>query len=262
MSAFDEVSEAFESFNHAPIDNTQTRMDDYGEGVVGAIMIAALLYATAGQGAWAEGGAAGGEAAAGGTADASATSAETGLAASGGEEAAPSLAENVAQTGVAETPADAALPPAAAPEASSEIVAQTGTPTADVSASSNVANTGLQNPPAAESSEGLISRIMGWAEKNPRFAVAGGLQVLGGIGQNLTQNQIMDKKTSSDKELLARKYAEEEKAAAARRAMVQSGSYFSGALPFSATSAKPLRRPDGSLVYTGGLIGNAMGTQP
>lgn len=66
MSLFDQgwgedLSDSFESFNHAPVDNTHDFMDQHGEKVTKAFMIAALAYALGGAG-----GGGGGEAAGGG----------------------------------------------------------------------------------------------------------------------------------------------------------------------------------------------------
>lgn len=58
MAFWDDLGDSFDSFNNAPIDNTHDFMDEHGEKVVKAFMIAALAYGL--------GGAGGGEAAAGG----------------------------------------------------------------------------------------------------------------------------------------------------------------------------------------------------
>lgn len=278
MSFRDSIDDSFESLNHAPVDNTMRFMDNHGEGVVKTFMVAALLYATAGSAAWAEGGgAAAGEA--GGTTAAAGGDASVAGGADGFTEAgASSISQDVAKTGVAETPTEALT----SPEGTQ------GTVDPTVQASTNIANTGVSTPSSTPgvgdagsfdqfgtnnpngtpgltntnttTSEGLIDKIMGWGKDN-KLAAYGAMQVLGGIGNNLTQNQLMDKKTASDRQLLAQRTEEERKAAENRRKLIQSGSYFSGNLPFSATQAKPLRRPDGSLVYGSGLIANGMGAQ-
>lgn len=56
MSFFDDISDSFESLNHAPIDNTMRFMDNHGEAVTKTFIAAALLYALGGAGGGESGG--------------------------------------------------------------------------------------------------------------------------------------------------------------------------------------------------------------
>lgn len=116
-------------------------------------------------------------------------------------------------------------------------------------------------------SGGIINSALNFAKANPLVTVAGaqlGAGIIGGIGNNITQNQLMDKKIQADKDLLAQKTAEEEKLAEWRRRFIQGGSYFDAKMPFGPATAgggsPGLRRPDGTPVYgSGGIINVAQG---
>lgn len=81
-----------------------------------------------------------------------------------------------------------------------------------------------------------------------------------GIGSYVTQNELMEKKIQSEKDLLAQKTEEESKAAENKRRLIQSGDYFSAKLPFSPKKGAVLTRPGGAPVYgSNGLIATRMG---
>lgn len=114
--------------------------------------------------------------------------------------------------------------------------------------------------------DGIIDRVMQWANANPggaRIAAglgAGALGVAGGIGSALLNRDTAEKRMRAYKELLSQRTAEEAKAMDNKRAFVQGGSYFdTKGLPVAPAATQPLRRPDGSLVYAQpGIISGAM----
>lgn len=110
--------------------------------------------------------------------------------------------------------------------------------------------------------KGLIQSSLDFVKENPLATVGAGQLVSGvvsGVGNNITQNQLADKKAKADRELLAARTQEEANALEARRRFVQSGSYYSAAVPMRAGPQQPLRRPDGTSVYApNGLIASAM----
>lgn len=118
-------------------------------------------------------------------------------------------------------------------------------------------------PTGAPTGGGLINGFMNFAKANPTTALGMmnlGSSVIGGIGNNITQNQLMDKKIQGEKEMLAQKTLEEQKLAEWRRRFIQGGSYFDAKLPFNGGApAQPLTRPGGAPVYgSGGVINGVM----
>ena len=98
------------------------------------------------------------------------------------------------------------------------------------------------------------------ANKNPGAArlagglVSGGMQVVGGIGSAMLNKSAMSDKIASDEKLLERRAALE-----AQSADKRGKSYFDANLGF-APSGQVLRRPDGTLVFSGSrLVTSRMG---
>lgn len=135
-----------------------------------------------------------------------------------------------------------------------------GAPTSDTTvAEQNFVNGAQQQA----GSQGLIQNMLDWAKANPTLAVGSaglGLSAVKGAGDYFAQKDAAKRKTESEKELLDKKAEEEMRLAEFRRQFVQGGSYYNAKIPFSANSAKPLLRPDGTPVYNqnGGLISTAM----
>lgn len=110
-------------------------------------------------------------------------------------------------------------------------------------------------------SPGIIDKTLAFAKANPYATIAAtslASGIIGGVGQNITQNELMDKKIQADKDLLARKTDEEAKQAENRRKFIQGGSYFDVDVPIRAKPGGVLRRPDGTPVFGSGIINNAM----
>lgn len=243
-----------------PAKNSMDFMDVHGESVVKTFIVAALVYAGASGAIWgAEGGSAFGAPYGGGEEfGVMGEAAGGGSAAAGGSAEGASTAVQVADTGVATSPNEALVYPDSGETTTgftqTSSVQTPNSPTTTPQAPSSNVNVN------ENSTKGLVDSIMNWGSKNP-WQAAGLLQVAGGIGQNITQNEIMDKRVEGDKALLAQKTEEERKAAENKRKLIQSGSYFTGSIPI-AGGDKVLRRPDGTLVYgPNGIINTARGGQ-
>jgi len=117
----------------------------------------------------------------------------------------------------------------------------------------------------APSGAGLIDSVINWGKGAMDFAKANPLLATGiinqagatlrGVGQSAQAENLARLKTDEQLRLQAETDAQ-------KRANVQGSSYFGAKVPVRApTTAVPLRRPDGSLVYApgGGLISSAMG---
>lgn len=102
---------------------------------------------------------------------------------------------------------------------------------------------------------GLVKQYPG-----PAASLAGGvLSAAGGVGAALLGSSANDKKIQAEKDLLAEKTTQEQAMLDYKRGLIQSGSYFGSTLPVQAPAQpRPLRRPDGSLVFgPNGLINTA-----
>lgn len=111
--------------------------------------------------------------------------------------------------------------------------------------------------------DGFMKMVNGMTPQQATLAGAlgaGALGVVGGIGSALLNKDTAEKRIQADKDLLAQKTTEEQKAAENKRAMIQSGSYFDAKIGVAApTTPRPLRRPNGALVYAQpGIVAGAM----
>lgn len=115
----------------------------------------------------------------------------------------------------------------------------------------------------AGASPGIIDSVLQWGSKNPLLAstalqLTGG--IIGGIGNNITANDIADKNIQAAKELQEMKLQQEKELLEWKRRFTQEGSYFDARVPIRPGANKQLRRPDGTPVYApgGGLISSQM----
>lgn len=90
--------------------------------------------------------------------------------------------------------------------------------------------------------------------------IVGGLGLIGGIGSGLMAKSASDARIAADRELAERKTESEKDLLSYKRGLIQSGSYFDSRGTPTAAPKALLRRPDGSLVFNGGLI--AQGARP
>ena len=112
---------------------------------------------------------------------------------------------------------------------------------------------------AQDNGGGIINSILNWGKNNQGLA-SGLINVVGGalkgMGDRETALEMTDRKIAGDMALLDRRTQEQIELDNAKRAAVQSGSYFD-----AKTNIRPgdnvLRRPDGSLVYGGGGLINS-----
>lgn len=116
---------------------------------------------------------------------------------------------------------------------------------------------------AEASNEGLVSRFMGLHPAVQQAATLGAAGLItgaiGGAGQYLTQNTLLDKRIAADREAQAQKVRETQELEEWKRRFTQGGSYFNADVPI-APKARQLLRPDGTPVYgANGLVTRAMG---
>lgn len=118
-------------------------------------------------------------------------------------------------------------------------------------------------PSAANVSPGVINSAVDWMKKNPSLAVGGGQLIFGalnGIGNRQAAAEMMDRRIQADKELLAQRASDAKELEEWKRRFTQAGSFFDATVPVRApATSQPLRRPDGSQVYSNGIIANSVG---
>lgn len=189
---------------------------------------------------------------------------EAGLGAEAGVGAIDSLtADSVIETGASAAGQDALLGGAGADvlagTSDAMLPANLGNAWEGAAADSAAQNAALEAAPGATPDGG---GLIDWARNNKMLAYGAmqvGTGIVGGIGQNLTQNQLMDKRIQADKDLLEQKKRNAQELEEWRRRFTQSGSYFDAAMPVS-KGPSALTRPGGAPVYdpNGGLIASQM----
>ena len=159
-------------------------------------------------------------------------------------------AQDVAQTGVSSSPVEALNPQAGTPASYMDTpggLEPSVQPDGSVSWGKKligIINSGLET---AKENKEIVSPL-----------ITGGVMALGGAGQALLNQQTEEEKIQGAKDLLSQKTEEEARIAANKKAAIQGGSYFDAPRGFRPSGA-PLRRSDGTLVYTQGLIRSRIG---
>jgi hypothetical protein len=113
----------------------------------------------------------------------------------------------------------------------------------------------------APASKGIISGAMDWAKQNPLLglgALSVGAGVVSGAGTYLAQKDLQEDRLHADRELQAQKVEDAKALEEWKRRFAQSGSYFDARIPIKPRPGAVLKRPDGSPVYSGGVISTTM----
>lgn len=109
---------------------------------------------------------------------------------------------------------------------------------------------------------GAGNSILDWAMKNKELATTGAQLVFGamkGVGDRDAAKEMMDRRIQADQALLAQRTEEAKELDEWKRRFTQAGSFFDAPVPKANANATQLRRPDGSLVYSNGIIANQVG---
>lgn len=108
---------------------------------------------------------------------------------------------------------------------------------------------------------GIIDSVLRFGKENPLVTAAGlqlGGGIIKGIGDNVTANELMDRRVGADAALLDDRARKEQELEEWKRKFKQEGSYFDSKIPVK-TGSTVLRRPDGSPVYgPNGIINQTM----
>lgn len=111
-------------------------------------------------------------------------------------------------------------------------------------------------------SPGILNSVVDWAKANPKLATTGAQLVFGamkGAGDREAADNMMEKRIQADQALLAQRTEEAKELDEWKRRFTQAGSFFDAPVPKANANATQLRRPDGSLVYSNGIIANQVG---
>lgn len=122
--------------------------------------------------------------------------------------------------------------------------------------------------PASQSQPGLIDSWMKFSKENPVATVVGA-QLAGGVIQGIgaaqrqdealaSQERMQERNISAQRELLDQRLEDAKAMEEFKRRFTQAGSYFDATPKVKPAADKVLRRPDGTPVYSGGVISTGM----